>query len=425
MGIQLGKTNPLHADRCWSCPFAEREVALVSFIALGWTSADNLPADRHDASSLHLILFSITHSPDAMATLLKKPAAAEYARRADAQRRRPTFWTSALAMIMLVAVAGSQACGVPAQQTDSGSAGQTAAGEESQLTDDEQESKRTLPQPGAGQPSTVQADAAEQAESPDEPAQIALPERPDQRAAKAFAPPPDTKRLTKNSRLWVDLQQKRIYIDGYVAMRRGPLEMFACPVGTKEHESIVAALAKSREVHAALLAVGATPGTPVSYDPEFIPPTGQQIRVWVCWYDEDGKFQVSDARRWLQKQGTQQSMQEDWVFAGSGFWQDPADGKEYYQADGGDMICVSNFSTAMMDVPFPSSAKAGQLLFVPFTERIPEQGSPVRLVLVPIPVPTDKPVTQPQPNPNEKPTAKILPKQTPNPDPIAPVGQQQ
>ena len=40
-------------------------------------------------------------------------------------------------------------------------------------------------------------------------------------------------------------------------MREGPLEMFACPSGTKEHESVVAVLSKSREIHAALLAIGA------------------------------------------------------------------------------------------------------------------------------------------------------------------------
>lgn len=211
----------------------------------------------------------------------------------------------------------------------------------------------------------------------------------EERALKAFAPPPGAKRLTKEGRLWVDPKRKRVYIDGYVTMIRGPLEMLACPVGTKEHESIVAVLAKSRDVHASLLAVDATPGTPVRFRPEFLPPTGQIIRVYLCWYDKQGNFKTVDARQWVLDLETQKEMTAEWVFAGSGFWQDPQDKREYYQADSGDMICVSNFSSAMMDVAMPSSADAGALRFETFESRIPELDTPLRVVLVPVPEPTD------------------------------------
>ncbi|GIW99335.1 MAG: hypothetical protein KatS3mg111_2668 [Pirellulaceae bacterium] len=50
-------------------------------------------------------------------------------------------------------------------------------------------------------------------------------------------------------------------------------------------------------------------------------------------------------------------------------------------AEGGDLICVSNFSTATLDVPFESSQVNAGLMFAAFTERIPERGTPVRLVL--------------------------------------------
>ena len=213
---------------------------------------------------------------------------------------------------------------------------------------------------------------------------------PEQVVRDAFKPPPGATPLSKRN-VWIDRDQQRVYMDGYVAMREGPLEMFACPMGTKEHESIVGSLARASEVHAALLAIGARPGTPVQYLPNFIPATGQRIRVWVCFRDSDGKCQALDARTWIRKTGTDKEMDTDWVFAGSGFWKDPQDGREFYQADSGDMICVSNFSTAMLDVPIASSAEADDLQFTPFTERIPERGTPVRLVLVPIPIPSDKP----------------------------------
>lgn len=207
----------------------------------------------------------------------------------------------------------------------------------------------------------------------------------EQIAGKAFQAPPGATQLTKQGRLWVDPKKQRVYVDGYVALKRGALEMFACPVGTKEHESIVAVLAKSREVHAALLAIEATPGTPVRFRPEFHPPTGQVIRVWVCWYDQNKQFHAVDAREWVEDLETEKAMQAEWVFAGSEFWEDPEDHREYYRADVGDMICVSNFSSAMLDVAIPSSADAGSLRFVPLEAAIPEPDTPVRLVLAPVP----------------------------------------
>lgn len=208
-------------------------------------------------------------------------------------------------------------------------------------------------------------------------------------AAKAFAAPPGATSLSKDGRLWIDPKRKRVYVDGYVTLKQGALEMFACPAGTKEHESIVAVLSKSRDVHAALLAIGANPGTPVRFQPEYLPPTGQVIRVFVCWYDQAGKFHTIDAREWIEDLQTKKAMTAEWVFAGSGFWQDPDDKREHYLADSGDMICVSNFSSAMLDVAIPSSADTGSLRFVPMESKIPELNTPVRMVLVSVPNPTD------------------------------------
>lgn len=216
---------------------------------------------------------------------------------------------------------------------------------------------------------------------------------PSEIAATAFEPPPSSKFISQRN-LWIDREAKRVYLDGYVAMREGPLEMFACPAGTKEHESIVATIAKASEIHAALLAIGATKGTPVRVIPEYLPATGQRIRVWVAYRDEDGTFQCTDARQWIEdRQGN--VMDIDWVFAGSNVWTDPVDGVTYYQADGGDLICVSNFSTAMMDIPVASSADASDLLYRPKTDAIAAQGTPVRLILEPIEIPPASPPTMP------------------------------
>ncbi|MEL6108036.1 MAG: YdjY domain-containing protein [Planctomycetota bacterium] len=218
---------------------------------------------------------------------------------------------------------------------------------------------------------------------------------PKKKAIAAFLDPPKAKSLSKSGRLWVDRTTNRVYVDGYVTLRQGPLEMFACPVGTKEHESIVAAIAESSEVHAALLAIEATPGAPVRYRPEFSPPTGEVIRVWVCWYDEEGQFQTVDGRSWVREIESKKELSAEWVFAGSGFWEDPEDKREYYRADSGDMICVSNFASAMLDVSVESSAEGDLLLYEPFSDRIPPRETPVRLVLAPVAQSDDGSTTEP------------------------------
>ncbi|MFK8113707.1 MAG: YdjY domain-containing protein [Rubripirellula sp.] len=232
---------------------------------------------------------------------------------------------------------------------------------------------------------------------------------PEKIVREAFKAPPGAKQLSKQH-VWIDRKQHRVYVDGYVAMQDGSLEMFACPMGTKEHESVIATLARSKELHTALLAVGAQSGTPVSFVPDFVPATGQRIRVWICYYDKTGEFQAIDGRKWVRRHLTDDHMKPDWVFAGSGFWKDESSGREFYRADSGDMICVSNFSTAMMDVPIPSSAEADDLQYVPYSSRIPKRGTPIRLVLVPIPLPTDKPDDQPKVDVETPPTAAILPR---------------
>jgi hypothetical protein len=73
----------------------------------------------------------------------------------------------------------------------------------------------------------------------------------------------------------------------------------------------------------------------------------------------------------------------DFLFAGSSFYKQK-DGKLWYQAESGNVICVANFSDAMIDVSVESSASNSQLLFEPYTERIPPLDTPVTVELIPV-----------------------------------------
>jgi hypothetical protein len=202
------------------------------------------------------------------------------------------------------------------------------------------------------------------------------------RIEKGFADPPDCKKMVEDGRVWIHRDEQAVIVDGYICQRNAPLEMFACPVGSKEHESVVAVFAKSRFVHASLLAVGGVPGKPVAFEPKFVPASGTTIRVYALWHDEKGQTQATLAQHWIRQTGTKKPMVWDWVFAGSKVYKDPETGKETYMGDGGELLSVANFMTSTMDVAVKSDAANAGLVFEAFTDKIPKRFTPVRLVLV-------------------------------------------
>lgn len=207
------------------------------------------------------------------------------------------------------------------------------------------------------------------------------------RAVEPAAPPaaadrhPEFKRLSPSEEVWIDAGGKRVIVGGEIAVDRGPIEYFACPHGTKEHESIVSTRSTARIVHVALLAIGLMPGKPVSFDPDYVAATGPAVRVTMRWNDEAGAVRELPAQEWVRDNRTGKPMREQWVFAGSAFWTDPSDGREYYQADGGDLVCLSNFPTAMLDLPIESSQSNEALLFEAFEGRVPRKGTAVEMIL--------------------------------------------
>lgn len=190
-------------------------------------------------------------------------------------------------------------------------------------------------------------------------------------------------RVTKDYEVWIDFEKKQVIAGGRICLREGPLEMFACPKGTREHESIVSVHTPARYVHAALVALGARPGPAVQFEPTYKPAQGTEVAVEVLWRDEHGKDRRVKAQEWIKHVKTGKELESPWVFAGSGFWTDEEGKEQFYYGDGGEFVCVSNFSTATLDLPVESSAANDTLLFAAFTERIPPRDTPVMLILTP------------------------------------------
>lgn len=204
-------------------------------------------------------------------------------------------------------------------------------------------------------------------------------------SAAVDSAPEGLKKLFDKSDVWLDTKRKAVVVDGQVCLQAGQLEMFACPKGTKEHESIVSLNCMAEHVHAGLLAAGAKPGTPVAFNPEYKAATGQIIDVYVLWKDAQGEKRQARAQDWVKQTATGKPMHQDWVFAGSGFWKDPDTGIEHYRANGGDLVCLSNFPTATLDLPIESSQANADLMFQANSDAIPPKGTKVRVVLIPRP----------------------------------------
>jgi hypothetical protein len=200
------------------------------------------------------------------------------------------------------------------------------------------------------------------------------------------APSVEAKKAKLGNNVYLEVQgdKRRVLIDAYVCLREGQLEQFLTRKRTKEHEAVLAADFDARELAAALIAAGAEQGHPVRYRPKFEAPTGTPIKIYLDYQEKGQRVRVR-AQQWVRNVKTGKDLESDWVFAGSFLIPDPLDKTKppFFAANYGDVICVSNFDTALLDVPFNSSKESDELAFEAHTERIPPLETPVTVILEP------------------------------------------
>ena len=192
--------------------------------------------------------------------------------------------------------------------------------------------------------------------------------------------------IGKNVTLEVHGDTRRVLINSTVCLQRGALELLMCRKQTKEHESILTSDSDARDIHKALVIAKAEPGKPARYLEKGIqPPTGTKIKISVQ-YEKKGKLVTEPAGKWVRNMKTLKELDEDWVFAGSAFTKNVLDPKkpDIYLANEGDVICVSNFEDAMLDLPIASPKDDADRSFEAFTERIPALETKVVVILEPV-----------------------------------------
>ena len=149
--------------------------------------------------------------------------------------------------------------------------------------------------PAAGPPPTTPTEVTEPAPTADAPAET--PEAPlteaERELLKGAVP------LNEAGTVLLDRARKRVAVKAEVCLTNGSLEMLLCLPQTKEHESILKFEGDARTLHAALVAAGIEPGTPVSFDPEFVPPRGTKLDLTLHWTDADGAARTASAHDWI------------------------------------------------------------------------------------------------------------------------------
>jgi hypothetical protein len=184
---------------------------------------------------------------------------------------------------------------------------------------------------------------------------------------------------------------KRVLFDAEVCLREGVLEVLLCKKNTKEHEAILRTAIDARFLHAALIAIGSKPGKPVQFvnaatgEADYKPATGGELKVSLH-YRKDGKLHTHLAQEWIRDQQTKKPMAYNWVFAGSRFMKNPdrPNDPDYYTANNGEIISISNFVDSMLEIPIEVSRENASLNYLAETGKIPPQLSKVWVILEPV-----------------------------------------
>jgi hypothetical protein len=213
-------------------------------------------------------------------------------------------------------------------------------------------------------------------------------------AVPAPAPAAEPKKELDLGGVKVNLAEKRVTVEGTVALKEGILDYLAVETAGQEYESVLALKCKGSRLHAGLLAIGAEPGpTKAVFElwkknpPEgFKAPKaeGTKLDLTVEW-TVDGKTTSVPAAKLLFNRSTKKAMDScTWVFTGSFFAKDPEDGKEYYVADRDqDLIAVHYATSAVINVEEDAgNAYDGEDSgYQSNKDVLPASGTPIKLII--------------------------------------------
>lgn len=223
------------------------------------------------------------------------------------------------------------------------------------------------------------------------PSETAATSKPDTHRAGESQPTAGPQKLAPFHDMKIDVKNRRLVVRSEVCLTDGILELLVCKVNSKEYESILSTRASASDLHAALLALGLTPGLPArtALAPDrqtmvSLPPQGAEVSIRLRWKDAKAIVHEVNASDWLELSGMKPKetvMPKNWVFVGSDF----TPGGTYWADDNGDVISVSNFADSVIDVPFESSRVNRVVTYRTRTAAIPAKGTAVDVIIEALP----------------------------------------
>lgn len=108
--------------------------------------------------------------------------------------------------------------------------------------------------------------------------------------------------LNPEQTVWLTKERTKVLLRTQVACNDCLLEMLCYnEQAEKGHESLTWIRAAPKTIHMALLATGAKAGSPAVFSPDFVPPRGPRIDVFLHWVDADGKTRREKAQTWMRR----------------------------------------------------------------------------------------------------------------------------
>lgn len=180
----------------------------------------------------------------------------------------------------------------------------------------------------------------------------------------------------------IDWTNLTVELESEVAMREGPLELFACSPRTKEHESVLLVFARPTQIFQAVGLIGLAPGSPTRYvekDDRWEPARGDALDLRVRWMDGE-TVRFARPEDWMLQSNRDKTSSPPalkWVFAGS---LTAKDGR--FAADlEGTVAAVVDFESSLIALSTTHSAENEQLWLVADKEHIPPRGTRCQLLI--------------------------------------------
>jgi hypothetical protein len=200
----------------------------------------------------------------------------------------------------------------------------------------------------------------------------------------------------------INVQERSVDIAATVCLRHGSLELVACTKGTKEHESIVAVEARPMHIHAALLLLGAKPGSPATRRPledqagrwAEVPPGGGPVDVFLVLKGEAGRMTEHPISDFIVRSSNRPDdaaaadpeagfPTHTFLFAGSVLHGDGPGPRRYLSDETGNVISLATFGDELLCLPEIHSHDNRALMWEVNPKVLPAVGSSVTLRLRP------------------------------------------